>query len=50
MNNTSLVIVQSIQNLIHGLAEIAVESAKSALSFGMDPKVAMLSFSTKRVF
>lgn len=30
-----------------GLAEIAVESAKSALSFGMDPKVAMLSFSTK---
>ena len=30
-----------------GLAEIAVESAKSALSFGMDPKFAMLSFSTK---
>ena len=30
-----------------GLAEIAVESAKSAQSFGMDPKVAMLSFSTK---
>ena len=30
-----------------GLAEIAVESAKSALSFGMEPKVAMLSFSTK---
>lgn len=29
------------------LAEIAVESAKSAQSFGMDPKVAMLSFSTK---
>ena len=30
-----------------GLAEIAVESAKSAQSFGMNPKVAMLSFSTK---
>lgn len=30
-----------------GLSEIAVESAKSAQSFGMDPKVAMLSFSTK---
>lgn len=30
-----------------GLVEIAVESAKSAQSFGMDPKVAMLSFSTK---
>ncbi|MCG1178486.1 phosphate acetyltransferase [Staphylococcus epidermidis] len=30
-----------------GLAEIAAESAKSAQSFGMDPKVAMLSFSTK---
>lgn len=30
-----------------GLAEIAVENAKSAQSFGMDPKVAMLSFSTK---
>lgn len=30
-----------------GLAEIAVESAKSAQSFVMDPKVAMLSFSTK---
>ncbi|MCO6222820.1 phosphate acetyltransferase [Staphylococcus epidermidis] len=30
-----------------GLAEIAVESAISAQSFGMDPKVAMLSFSTK---
>lgn len=30
-----------------GLAEIAVESAKSAQSFGMEPKVAMLSFSTK---
>lgn len=30
-----------------GLAEIAVEGAKSAQSFGMDPKVAMLSFSTK---
>lgn len=30
-----------------GLAEIAVESAKSAQSFGMQPKVAMLSFSTK---
>lgn len=30
-----------------GLAEIAVESAKSAQSFGMDPRVAMLSFSTK---
>lgn len=29
------------------LAEIAVESAKSAKSFGMDPRVAMLSFSTK---
>ena len=27
--------------------EIAVESAKSAQSFGMEPKVAMLSFSTK---
>ena len=27
-----------------GLAEIAVESAKSAQSFGMDPKVAMLLF------
>lgn len=30
-----------------GLAEIAVESAKSAQIFGMEPKVAMLSFSTK---
>lgn len=30
-----------------GLAEFVVESAKSAQSFGMDPKVAMLSFSTK---
>ena len=29
------------------LAEIAVESAKSAKSFGMSPRVAMLSFSTK---
>ncbi len=29
------------------LAEIAVESAKTAQSFGMDPRVAMLSFSTK---
>lgn len=29
------------------LAEIAVESAKTAKSFGMDPKVALLSFSTK---
>ncbi|MDH9161238.1 phosphate acetyltransferase [Staphylococcus succinus] len=29
------------------LAEIAVESAKSAKSFGMTPRVAMLSFSTK---
>lgn len=29
------------------LAEIAVESAKSAQSFSMDPRVAMLSFSTK---
>ena len=29
------------------LAEIAVESAKTAHMFGIDPKVAMLSFSTK---
>ena len=29
------------------LAEFAVESAKSAKSFGMSPRVAMLSFSTK---
>lgn len=29
------------------LAEIAVESAKTAKSFGMKPRVAMLSFSTK---
>lgn len=29
------------------LAEIAVESAKTAKSFGVDPRVAMLSFSTK---
>lgn len=29
------------------LAEIAVESAKTARSFGVDPRVAMLSFSTK---
>ena len=29
------------------LAEIAVESAKTATSFGIKPKVAMLSFSTK---
>ena len=29
------------------LAEIAVESSKSAQSFGMSPRVAMLSFSTK---
>ncbi len=29
------------------LAEIAVESAETALLFGLDPKVAMLSYSTK---
>lgn len=29
------------------LAEIAIESAKTAQSFGIDPRVAMLSFSTK---
>lgn len=29
------------------LAEIAIESAKTAESFGMNPRVAMLSFSTK---
>lgn len=29
------------------LAEIAVESAKTAKAFGIDPRVAMLSFSTK---
>lgn len=29
-----------------GLAEVAVESAKTARSFNIDPKVAMLSFST----
>ena len=29
------------------LAEIAVESAKTARSFGIEPRVAMLSFSTK---
>ncbi|QCT75656.1 phosphate acetyltransferase [Macrococcoides canis] len=29
------------------LAEIAIESAKTAKQFGMEPKVAMLSFSTK---
>ena len=29
------------------LAEIAVESSKTAAAFGMEPKVAMLSFSTK---
>ncbi|MFJ7825597.1 phosphate acetyltransferase [Psychrobacillus sp. NPDC096623] len=29
------------------LAEIAVESAKTAAAFGIEPKVAMLSFSTK---
>src|SRR5699024_4298641 len=29
------------------LAEIAVESAKTAQLFGIDPRVAMLSFSTK---
>lgn len=29
------------------LAEIAVESAKTAKMFGIDPKIAMLSFSTK---
>lgn len=29
------------------LAEIAVESAKTAILFGVDPKVALLSFSTK---
>ncbi|WP_342610557.1 phosphate acetyltransferase [Staphylococcus hsinchuensis] len=29
------------------LAEVAVESAKTAKSFGMDPRVVMLSFSTK---
>lgn len=31
----------------HDLAEIAVESAKTAQMFGMNPRVAMLSFSTK---
>lgn len=30
------------------LAEVAVETARTAKVFGMDPKVAMLSFSTKR--
>src|SRR3712207_6479127 len=30
-----------------GLAGVAVESAKTAKIFGIDPKVAMLSFSTK---
>ncbi|MGH2067495.1 phosphate acyltransferase, partial [Aerococcus sp. L_4] len=30
-----------------GLAEIAVESAKTAAMFDIDPKVALLSFSTK---
>src|SRR5699024_7422072 len=30
-----------------GLAGVAVESAKTAKMFGIDPKVAMLSFSTK---
>lgn len=29
------------------LAEIAIESAKTAQAFGMSPRVAMLSFSTK---
>ncbi len=29
------------------LAEVAIETAKSAVSFGIDPKVAFLSFSTK---
>jgi len=29
------------------LAEVAIETAKTAKVFGMDPKVAMLSFSTK---
>ena len=29
------------------LAEVAVESAQTAEIFGIDPKVAMLSFSTK---
>ncbi len=29
------------------LAELAVESAKTAKSFGIDPKIALLSFSTK---
>ncbi len=30
------------------LAEIGIESAKTAELFGIDPRVAMLSFSTKR--
>ena len=29
------------------LAEVAVETARCAQTFGIDPKVAMLSFSTK---
>ncbi len=29
------------------MAEVAVESAKTATAFGIDPKIAMLSFSTK---
>ena len=29
------------------LAEVAIETAKTAKTFGIDPKVAMLSFSTK---
>lgn len=29
------------------LAEIAIESAKTALMFDIEPRVAMLSFSTK---
>lgn len=31
----------------HQLAEIALETARSAISFGIEPRVAMLSYSTK---
>ena len=47
INNMYSVTVQLTTLESSDLAEIAVESAKSAKSFGMDPRVAMLSFSTK---
>ena len=43
----SAALAQGLVSAAQKLAEVAVESAKTAKVFGIDPKVAMLSFSTK---